>query len=272
MRYKSRKNRVFQNGIKKGHNKLFAIIIFVLVIFSFIFDVHRCEALENIIKTASRDKLTFTGNWDENKALKIVTYICKGWLFDDAQGGYNIKSSLSFRRNNINKRLFQISANGESCRFCPGLIGVVVFSENNGIWEVQFEEEHFARFGCHGLPPEAKLLRIGSNRYGLLFQWWRMLQGYCREVEEREEEGYLVCSGGYAHYVAIIDLGDKKYPLILEDETHQIEEDFYDQPPVIPKVEVISTTNDNFYRIRINSKIYTFENGKYKTLGTQPEK
>jgi len=75
--------------------------------------------------------------------------------------------------------------------------------------------------------------------------------------------------GGNGHYVVIIDLRTKGYPLILEDEIDQTEEDFTDQPPVIPKVEAMSTPNGDFYHIRINGKIYKFSKVKYRILGNR---
>lgn len=205
-------------------------------------------------------------HWNEAKAKGIIIEICKRWEIHNKQGNYSIEKSLPFMKNGIRKRFVQISRNGESCHNCPGLIGAVIFSENNDRWEVEFEDENFAKFGFYGVPPEAKLIKIGSDRYGLLFQFWRMLQGYCREVEEGQEEGYLICSGGYVHYVAIIDLRAKGYPLILEEKVYQTEEDFANQAPVVPKVEVISTANGDFYNIRIHSKIYKFREGNYKML------
>ena len=213
-------------------------------------------------------KHSFVGSWNEEKAREIITDICKGWILNDRTGDYTIKKSLSFQKNGIQKRFVQILANSESCRFCSGLIGAVIFSESNGTWEVEFENENFDRFGCHGVPPEAKLVKIGSDRHALLFQWSRMQQpGSMQHVEEGKGEGYVYYSGGYVHYVAIIDLGDKGYPLILGEQIYQTEEDFTDQSPVIPKVEVISTINDDFYNIRINSKIYKLREGRYKILG-----
>ena len=97
------------------------------------------------------------------------------------------------------------------------------------------------------MPPEAKLIKIGSDRYGLLFQWWRNVQG----------------GGGYVHYVALIDLREKRYKLILGEELYQTE----DYPElVIPHLEVILTFKGDFYNIRINSKIYKFREGKYKMI------
>jgi len=244
--HRMREKSVFPNEAVNRSYKRFAIIVLTCTIYASIFVTHNCYSLENNEKAGPKDKLTFAGNWDEDRAVKIVTDICDGWLLSDAQGGYAIKSSLAFQRNNINKKFFQISANGESCRFCPGLIGAVIFSELNGTWEVEFEEEDFANFGVYGVPPEAKLIKIGAVRHGLLFQWWRNVQ----------------LGGGSVHYVALIDLGDKGYPLILGNEIYQ--EVTLD--PLIPKLEMIPSSKSELYNIKINSKIYKFKRGKYEAL------
>jgi len=206
-----------------------------------------CYAQDKNEEKTQTHKLFFVGSWNEERAREIITDICKGWIFNDIQKDYTIKESLSFHKNGIQKRFVQISRNGESCHFCPGLIGAVIFSENNNHWNVEFEDETFAKFGCYGVPPEGKLIKIGSGRYGLLFQWARYAQG----------------GGGYVHYVALIDLGDKRYKLILREEIYQKE---VTQKPVIPKVESVSTVKSDFYDIKINTKIYQFKVGKYKVF------
>lgn len=241
---------IFENEILIKNSIFIAIFLFVFI--AFIFVKHGCYASGNSKNVTPKDRISFTGNWDENKAIKIVYNICKGWQFDEFREGYSIKSSLSFQRNNIAKRFIQISANSESCRFCPGLIGAVVFSERNSKWKVEFEDENFARFGCNGVPPEAKMIKIGSDRYGLLFQWWRSGQG-----------------GGYVHYVALIDLGGKDYPLILNEIIHMP----YDAlVPSIPKLETYSNTEGEFYNIKIGPKLFYFKTNKYKAFSKQPIK
>ncbi|MGD8549627.1 MAG: hypothetical protein PVJ45_08400, partial [Desulfobacterales bacterium] len=199
---------------------------------------------------AQTHKFSFVGSWNEEKAREITTDICKGWTFNDIQEDYTINKSLSFQKDGIQKRFVQISRNGESCHFCPGLIGAIIFSERNGRWKVEFEDKTFAKYGSHGVPPEAKLIKIGSDRHGLLFQWWRNVQG----------------GGAYVHYVALIDLGDKRYKLILGEELYQKE---VAPKPVAPKVESVSTVKSDFYDIKINTKIYHFKEGKYKVFNKE---
>lgn len=227
--------------------KYFTLLLVICVIRALIsFDLTCYAQAKNKEKNLAH-KLSFVGSWDEGKATKIITDICKRWKFNERQEDYSIKKSLSFKKDGIQKRFVQISRNGESCHYCPGLIGAVIYSKNNSHWEVEFEEENFAKFGFYGVAPQAKLIKIGSDRYGLLFQWSQNAQG----------------GGGYVHYVALFDLRDKGYKLILGEKIYQTEVALY---PDTPKVEVISTINGDFYNIRINSKIYKFREGKYKVL------
>jgi len=251
----------------KEYNKHFAFLLFVCVIcFLISFDLINYSQAKNNNKDQSHNR-SFVGSWNEEKAREVIIDICKEWMFKGMQEDYTIGKSLSYQKNGIQKRFVQISRNGESCHFCPGLIGAVIFSENNNSWYVEFEDETFAKFGYYGIPPDGKLIKIGSDWYGLLFQFWRMQKGSCRDVEEGKGEGYVICSGGYVHDVAIIDLRDKKYSLILREKIYQTEEDFTNQAPVIPKVEATSTSNSDFYSIKINTKIYKFKEEKYKVLG-----
>ena len=227
--------------------KHFTFLILIFVLYALISINFIGYAQDKNEEKTETHKLSFIGTWNEEDAREIIADICNGWGFNELQKDYTIKRSLSFEQNGIQKRFVQISRNSESCHFCPGLIGAVLFTERNGRWNVEFQEKDFAKFGSHGVPPEAKIIKIGSDRYGLLFKWWRNVQG----------------NGGYVHYVAVIDLGDKRYKLILGEELHQTE----DYPKlVIPHLEVISTSNGDFYNIKINSKIYNFREGKYKNI------
>ncbi|MGD2151197.1 MAG: hypothetical protein PVF99_11355, partial [Desulfobacterales bacterium] len=159
--------------LKKTFSLLIVIwIIRALVSFEFI-----CYAQDKNIVKNQPHRRSFVGSWDEKKSTEIIANICKRWTYNKNIEDYSIKKPLSFYKDGIQKRFIQISINGESCHFCPGLIGAVIFSERNGRWEVEFEDETFAKFGCYGVPPEAKLIKIGSDRYGLLFQWMRNAQG-----------------------------------------------------------------------------------------------
>lgn len=231
----------------KELTKYFPILLAIYMVNPLISVDLICYGQDKNEEKTQTHKLSFVGSWNEEKAREIITDICKGWIFNDIQENFTIKRSLSFQKNGIQKRLVQILRNGESCHFCPGLIGVVIFSERNDRWKVEFEEKTFAKFGSHGVPPEAKLIKIGLDRYGLLFQWWRNVQG----------------GGDYVHYVALIDLSDKRYTLILGEELYQTE----GYPAiVIPNLEVISTFNGDFYNLKINSKIYKFSEGKYRVI------
>ena len=231
----------------------FALLLAIYMVNALISNDLISYAQDKNEEKAQAHKLSFVGSWNEEKARDIITDICNGWFFNDIHADYTIKRSLSFQKNSMQKRFVQISRNSESCHFCPGLIGVVIFLERNGRWDVEYEDKTFAKYGSYGVPPEARLIKIGSDRYGLLFQWWRNAQG----------------GGGYVHYVALIDLSDKKYKLILGEELYQTK----DYPElVIPHLEVVSTLKGDFYNIKINSKIYKFVEGKYKIFNKSKAK
>lgn len=191
---------------------------------------------------------SFEGEWQDDKAKAIVKEIVQSWDLikeyevSDIEGSIKGSCFYPFSRKGTPKRFFQVGFVG-----CPGFIGAIVFSKNDSFWAVEYINEHFSGLGCWQPPPRAKVEKIGVDRYGLVYQYWRNVQG----------------GGGYVHYVALIDLGDESYNLILREEIYQEGEG---PEAIIPKVQAISGANRSFYDIKIDSKIYRFRDGKYKAL------
>ena len=64
-----------------------------------------------------------------------------------------------------------------TCHACGVLLGVSVLSQGTGGWKVESSELQLAMTGAWGLPPQAKLQRLGVHTYGLTVQMGDMHQG-----------------------------------------------------------------------------------------------
>jgi len=173
--------------------------------------------------------------WDEKGARNIVKEIYKEWDRD-----YKITKSIPFQENRVLKRFIQVLIYNEGCHFCTGTIGGVIFAYRNNNWKIESEEKAIILLGSDGVPPSGKLVKIGSDRIGILYQWDRWAQG-----------------GGYVGYVDLM-ARIETFKGVLAIETG------YTQEPHKEKVEFIPGDNPDFYDIKISSRVYKFVNGRYK--------
>jgi hypothetical protein len=178
--------------------------------------------------------------WEEKKAKKIVTDIGRGWNI--SQSGLVIKESLLFIERGISKRLVQVLVIGESCHFCPGTVGCVIFSNKDNNWEVEFGEK-IASIGSWGVPPLGTLVEIGPDKYGILFQWVRSVQG-----------------GGYISNIALMAYKGRTFKKLLFMHTGYYE----DMEAKELNIKFIPGNNSDYYDIEIASQVYRFLEGEYK--------
>lgn len=189
----------------------------------------------------------FSGEWDKNKADSIAKNIFENSGRFDDYAHYQIENPILFTHKGRQKYFIQVSMAGEGCHFCPGYIGAIIFSQRNGAWEVESINEDFAALGCWGFPPQPQAIKLGADRYGLLYEWDRDAQG----------------GGGLVHYYVIINLWTKKYDLILEEEKYSKSEE---SKPTFPVVKVLSVSDSAVNDIQIGTSIYKYTDGRYQKL------
>jgi hypothetical protein len=201
-------------------------------------DDQKKGALKNVVPQRN-----FPGEWKEESAKIIVMDICQEW--NVSEGGFSVKKSIPFRENGISKRVVQVLVQGESCRFCPGTVGAVVFSNKEDTWEVEFGRE-ILNVGSWGVAPAGDLVKIGSKSWGVIFQWPRTAQG-----------------GGYVGHVALSAYVDGIFRNVLFVETGYFE----DLEEIEQEIKFIPGANPDFFDIVIASKVYRFIEGEYEIQG-----
>jgi serine/threonine protein kinase len=154
------------------------------------------------------------------------------------------------------------------CHACAPLIGGAVFSQVGNNWQVESENKIISTMGSFGSAPKGKLIKIGPDRHGAMFEAGGMGQGISNEVA-----------------VVIADMGETLREVLTVDEfggdnggacgeglaacysfSSKLEfvpganPDYYDA-----KVTTTGTKEDNDGNVRrVNAvKKYTFANGKY---------
>lgn len=69
-----------------------------------------------------------------------------------------------------------------TCHACGVLLGMSVLSRGQRGWKVEARELQLAMTGAWGLPPQAKLQRLGVHTYGLTVQMGDMHQGEAEQA------------------------------------------------------------------------------------------
>ena len=239
-------NRSKWNPRKIAMKHLLYQILITLTIFSFVTvrSYARDEQGNGQEKEKRKSEISqqrsFHGEWEEGRAKTFVTDICQEW--NVSEGGFSIRESLPFQEAGVSKRLVQVTVQGESCHFCPGAVGAVVFSNREDTWKIEFAGMILIA-GSGGVAPSGELVRIGLKSWGVLFQWSRWAQG-----------------GGSAGYVALCSYIGGTFRNVLFIETGY----FDDFEETKQDIKFIPGANPDFFDIDIGSKVYRFVEGEYK--------
>lgn len=67
------------------------------------------------------------------------------------------------------------------CHACAPMISAALFKKNANNWELEFEQKYLFELGSYGTAPDAKLVKIGNDKYGVLFETGDTGQGYTYE-------------------------------------------------------------------------------------------
>lgn len=69
-----------------------------------------------------------------------------------------------------------------TCHACAPVIGGAIFSKVGNKWQLDVEHKYITKMGSYGRAPEGKLVKIGSDKHGVLFREFDM-HGGVGEVE-----------------------------------------------------------------------------------------
>lgn len=98
---------------------------------------------------------------------------------------FYIKTILisSFQQVGVDKQLLITAAAPpeHTCHICAPIIGAFVFKKTADGWEIETKQKYVTELGVYGTAPDAKLIQIGKNAYGALFEAGDTGQGYTTE-------------------------------------------------------------------------------------------
>ncbi len=135
-------------------------------------------------------KKTLTGEITEDKAMKLVfgnyddeeeVSAWKPSAADITQlkidsGAKDVFSSILLAKpmheGNFDKYILLTGTvpKDYTCHACPATISGFLFSKTGGGWQLDAEQKFIARLGEYGEGPATELVRIGPDKYGVLFR------------------------------------------------------------------------------------------------------
>lgn len=92
-----------------------------------------------------------------------------GW--EEPEGEYEAIPifNKSFRENNTNKFILVTGSDLGVCHGCGVKMGIAVFFQNGSMWEMELGQKDVGTYGESGNPPKASVVKIGTDRYALMF-------------------------------------------------------------------------------------------------------
>jgi hypothetical protein len=151
----------------------------------------RTYPLENRAMSVARAMYMLYGNY--NPANNRAKWRAEADPWGESDEEYQALEAIpifskSFRENNRNKFILLTGsvAEGEKefdgCHACGVKIGMAVFSQKESGWKLETGQKDVGTYGAYGIPPQASLIKIGVDRYALIFSSGDMHQGVTDEA------------------------------------------------------------------------------------------
>lgn len=154
----------------------------------------------------------------------------------------------SFQQSGF-ERYFVITRTAPSksdCEDCVPVLGGAVFTKNGDEWELNSQSKLITRTGLHGELSGGRIVKIGAEKYGVMFHWKATSDGIA-------EEGDLLIAetkGGLKEVFSMVTGGDNK--------KHCEEVGAYADDPSCwsyrSKIDFVANANSSFYDLRVTSE------------------
>lgn len=153
-----------------------------------------------------------------------------------------------FQQNGV-ERYFVITRTAPAkadCEDCVPVLGGAVFTKNGEEWALDAQSKMITRTGSHGELSAGRLVKLGANKYGVLFHWKAISEGVAEEGDMLITE----TKSGLKEVFSMITGGDNK--------KHCDEIGAYADEGACwayrSKLEFVPNASSSFYDLRISSE------------------
>ncbi len=140
----------------------------------------------------------------------------KGVLFTRAAGSYPLETSQGKKMLLLTETLSREKDGWEDCHACAPILGAAMFQQIDGAWFIEALQKDLGEMGSWGQLPANKLVKIGPDMYGVIFNDGYTAQG----ITERQIE--------------ILGLVDGKFNILLTENTSYNNEGMFADPKTEP--------------------------------------
>ena len=180
-----------------------------LITIPFIFLALPSYSLNNTLSDETTLKMIVTGKYDK-KTKTIVhrlsqTITKKFEMLNNEEYKTSIVLNKSFTQNGKLKQIIVTQSKDKTseCHGCAPIVGISTLTKTNNNWSVENKIDYIARIGTWGKTPKPKLLEIGKDNYGLIF-----------------EEGYTGMGMTTTRTYITAKINDKYKPVLTVDNTY----------------------------------------------------
>lgn len=224
------------------------------------------DAVVGAEEKASQPIVSLEGQFDSAKALRAVygTYNTEQkraqWkptkdelnrfsYYNNIQVLYSrAYFTKSFQQSGF-ERYFVITRTAPSksdCEDCVPVLGGAVFTKNGEEWELNAQSKLITRTGSHGELSNGRVVKLGAEKYGVMFHWKATSEGIT-------EEGDLLIAetrNGLKEIFSMVTGGDNK--------KHCEAIGAYADDPACwsyrSKLDFVANANSSFYDLRVTSE------------------
>ncbi len=140
-----------------------------------------------------------------------------GSLHTRAAGAYPLGTKDGRKMLLITETLSREKEGWEECHACAPILGAAMFQEIDGAWFIEALQKDLGEIGSYGELPSNKLVTIGPDMFGVLFNYGYIAQG--------------ITEGG----IMIIGLIDGQFETLIDYNTSFSNEGMFDDPKTEPR-------------------------------------
>lgn len=159
----------------------------------------------SLFSTLSANKEMFVGEFDAKRALELM-YGSEGRIYTGSEGQLYVQTRITstyssessswysiepttatvkvllvvpFQQEQVDKYILLTEATYSEipCHYCLAIIGGAIFSRNGDAWQMEVGQKYITGLGAWESAPRGELIRIGPDRYGILFRDKDGMQG-----------------------------------------------------------------------------------------------
>lgn len=100
------------------------------------------------------------------------------WLSEAKAQGFQVLLQQDFKQSDLNKRVVIHTQSTCGSHNCGAILRGAILVQQGLTWQIESAAKKIIEVGVYGEPPAGKLIQVGTDNYGVLFEGGDIHQGY----------------------------------------------------------------------------------------------